>query len=62
MVLGDPGYYARFGFIQASRWKLSDEYGEGDAFQAMELIPGVMPPGGGLVQYGPEFSLFGHSQ
>src|SRR2546426_538557 len=27
VVLGEPGYYGRFGFAPASRWGLSDEYG-----------------------------------
>ncbi len=36
VVLGDPGYYGRFGFKPASEWALHDEYGGGDAFQALE--------------------------
>ena len=59
VVLGDPDYYCRFGFVPASRWNLSDEYDGGAAFQAMELQPTSIPAGGGLVRYGAEFSIFG---
>ncbi|MDZ4689643.1 MAG: N-acetyltransferase [Planctomycetaceae bacterium] len=58
VVLGDPGYYGRFGFQAASRWQLSGEYGGGDVFQALELILGSIPVGGGLVRYAPEFAIF----
>jgi putative acetyltransferase len=56
VVLGEPHYYGRFGFVPASGWGLSDEYGGGDAFQALELRPGAIPASGGLVQYSPEFA------
>jgi putative acetyltransferase len=56
VVLGDPDYYRRFGFAPARRSGLRDEYGGGDAFQALELRPGAIPAGGGLVQYAPEFA------
>ena len=56
VVLGDPDYYGRFGFVAATRWKLSDEYGGGDAFQALELRPGALAGHGGLVRYAPEFA------
>jgi putative acetyltransferase len=57
VVLGDPHYYRRFGFLPAAQWKLSDEYGGGDAFQAMELGAGIIPRSGGIVRYAPEFSM-----
>jgi putative acetyltransferase len=59
VVLGSPKYYGRFGFGPASAVGLVDEYDGGAAFQAMELVPGVMPVGAGLVRYGPEFAAFG---
>jgi putative acetyltransferase len=59
VVLGDPGYYRRFGFMPASGWGLRDEYGGKDAFQAMELRPGAIPAGGGVVRYSPEFNALG---
>jgi putative acetyltransferase len=58
VVLGDPAYYARFGFQPASRWGWTDEYGGGEAFQAIILQPGVAPATDGLVRYAPEFSRF----
>ena len=54
VVLGDPGYYRRFGFTPAREWGLSDEYGGGEAFQALELRPGSVPRGAGVVRYAPE--------
>ena len=59
VVLGDPNYYGRFGFLAARTWGLRDEYQGGDAFQAIELMPGAAPPGGGLVQYAPQFASLG---
>jgi putative acetyltransferase len=56
VVLGEPHYYRRFGFRRASTRGLKDEYGGGDAFQALELRPGAIPPGGGRVSYAPEFA------
>lgn len=58
VVLGDPDYYFRFGFRAAQLFGLSDEYGGDDAFQALELKPGGLPQGAGLVRYGPEFAMF----
>lgn len=57
VVLGDPTYYRRCGFLPAEGWGLSDEYGGGEAFQALELRPASIPTGGGLVRYAPEFSV-----
>jgi hypothetical protein len=56
VVLGDPGYYSRFGFVAARRFGLVDEYGGDDAFQVAELADGSVPVGAGLVRYGPEFA------
>jgi len=56
VVLGDPAYYGRFGFAPASQWGLSGEYGGGDAFQALELIPGTIRHGVLLIRYAPEFA------
>ena len=57
VVLGDPWYYGRFGFKPAREWALRDEYGGGDAFQALELQPGTIPTGGGTVVYAPQFAM-----
>jgi len=56
VVLGSPAYYGRFGFRAATEFGLSDEYGGGPAFQAVELIAGTLPVSGGLVRYAPEFA------
>lgn len=56
VVLGDPAYYGRFGFSPASEFGLSDAYGGGSAFQVLELIPGNLPYGAGLVAYAPAFA------
>jgi predicted N-acetyltransferase YhbS len=57
VVLGEPAYYERFGFTGASGWGLLDEYGAGPAFQVLELRPGGVPRGAGLVRYVDEFAL-----
>lgn len=59
VVLGDPAYYGRFGFRPASRWGLRDEYGGGDAFQALEFQPGAIPHRQTTVRYAPEFAALG---
>ena len=58
VLVGAPGYYARFGFSAASAFDLRDEYGAGSAFQVIELAKGTIPRDGGLVRYAPEFALF----
>ena len=58
VLLGEPAYYARFGFEAASAVGLRDEYGGGPAFQVIELVEGTMPTDGGLVRYAPEFAQF----
>jgi putative acetyltransferase len=57
VVLGDPRYYGRFGFNTTAAHGLCDEFRGGDAFQVIELRPGAIPPGVGLVRYAPEFAL-----
>lgn len=59
VVLGDPRYYARFGFEPGERYALRDEYEGGEAFQALELVPGAAPAAGGRVQYSAEFAALG---
>jgi putative acetyltransferase len=58
VVLGDPAYYARFGFRTAIEFGLSDEFQGGEHFQAIELIPGQLPHNAGVVRYAPEFNAF----
>lgn len=56
-VLGDPQFYARFGFIPAEESALRCEYTvpEG-AFRVLELEPGALQHCRGLVRYCPEFA------
>ena len=56
VVLGHAAYYPRFGFRRADELGLSNEYGAGAEFMAMELVPGSLAAGG-LVQYAPEFQV-----
>lgn len=58
VVLGEPDYYAQFGFRPAPDYGLHDAYGGGAAFQALELETGALPVDAGLVSYAPEFELF----
>ncbi len=55
VVLGDPAYYARFGFQPAANWQLQDEYGGGDAFQAIVLDKNALLGKQGLVLYAAPF-------
>ena len=56
LVLGDPGYYTRFGFVPASRFGLKCPFpAPEDAFMAIELQPGAFTGVSGLAQYGHEF-------
>jgi putative acetyltransferase len=59
VVLGHPDYYPRFGFRRASERGLGNEYGADEAFMVLELLPGSLPAGGGLVRYATEFALVG---
>ena len=56
VVLGVPSYYSRFGFKSADSWELCYKNGYAEAFQVMELVPGAIPAGGGVVDYAPEFT------
>jgi copper homeostasis protein CutC len=56
VVLGDPEYYARFGFVAAAPLGLASRYGgEDGAFQALELRPGAADAQRGVVEYDPAF-------
>ena len=56
VVLGHPEFYGRFGFERASGRGLGNEYGADEAFMVLELVPGAIPAGGGLVRYAEEFA------
>ena len=55
VLLGDPAYYSRFGFIPASEFGLGNEYGAADEFMVRELKPGVLRGASGVVKYVDEF-------
>ena len=57
VVVGEPGFYRRFGFIQASRWGLRWEVEVPEEnFLALELTPGALAGVSGGVRYRPEFT------
>jgi putative acetyltransferase len=55
VVLGEPGYYSRFGFGQASAKGLGNEYGVDEHFMVTEVSDGVLDSVGGTVRYREEF-------
>ena len=59
VVLGEPHYYRRFGFARAGDRGVANEYGTVEEFMLLELRPGAVSPGGGLVKYAPEFAALG---
>jgi putative acetyltransferase len=59
VVLGNPRYYSRFGFLRASGHWLDNEYNEDDAFMVIELQDGALQEVRGLVKYAPEFHAAG---
>ena len=56
LVLGDPVYYARFGFVPAARFGLKCPFpADEENFMAIELEPGAFAGVAGTVRYGHEF-------
>jgi putative acetyltransferase len=57
VVVGHPSYYPRFGFVRASVHGLRYEQPVPDeVFMALELRPGALSGGGGIVKYHREFA------
>ena len=56
IVLGHPDYYPRFGFSAALAKPLAAPY-SGEAFMALELVPGALSGAGGRVVYPPAFDI-----
>lgn len=56
VVLGHPDYYPRFGFSAALARKLASPF-SGEAFMALELVPGALAGQVGTVTYPPAFEL-----
>lgn len=59
VVLGEPRFYAQFGFATASRMGFQNEYRAGDEFMAIALREGSPDDVSGLVRYGDEFRALG---
>jgi len=55
VVLGDPGYYSRFGFERASEYGLGSEYDAGEGFMVKPLYEGALDTVDGIVRYQPAF-------
>ena len=56
LVIGDPVYYARFGFVPAARFGLNCPFPASDnSFMAIELEPGAFAGASTTVRYGNEF-------
>jgi putative acetyltransferase len=58
VVLGHPTYYPRFGFSAELACPLVSPFGGGDAWMALELVPGSLAGVAGQVQYPPPFERF----
>ncbi|MCP4564957.1 MAG: N-acetyltransferase [Bosea sp.] len=56
IVLGHPGYYPRFGFSAALAQNLASPF-SGEAFMALELMPGALAGKQGSVSYPSAFGL-----
>lgn len=55
IVLGDPAYYGRFGFTAAAARPLASPFA-GEAFMALELVPGALGGVQGTVRYPAAFA------
>ena len=58
IVLGHPDYYPRFGFSAQLARALKGPF-TGDAFMALELVPGALHGVDGQVVYPPPFGIVG---
>lgn len=56
IVLGHPGYYPRFGFSAALAARLASPF-PGEAFMALELVPGALRGEAGRVRYPDAFGI-----
>jgi putative acetyltransferase len=56
IVLGHPDYYPRFGFSAKLAESLSSPFGGGQAWMALDLMPGALAGMVGRVQYPPPFN------
>jgi len=55
VLIGDPAYYSRFGFLRAADFGLENEYGVHDEFMVLPLRDGALDGVSGMVKYLQEF-------
>ena len=56
VVLGDPAYYGRFGFVPGEQYNMKCQWDvPKDAFQVIELRSGEFEGRNGVIEYCPEF-------
>lgn len=58
VVLGHPEFYPCFGFSAKLAQPLVSPFGVGEAWMAMELVPGALEGVVGKVEYPPPFGVF----
>ena len=58
MVLGHPKFYRRFGFSSNLALSVKSPFGGGEAWMALELIPGALEDIEGRIEYSSPFSMF----
>ncbi len=56
VVVGEPSYYSRFGFLRAGDFNLKNEYGVDDEFRVIEMRTGILNNVSGLIKNQPEFA------
>ena len=56
VVVGEPAYYARFGFLPGNSLGLDNEYGVVDEFMVLELRQGSLEGVRAVVRYSAEFA------
>ena len=59
VVLGDPHFSSRFGFLRAKDHRLGNEYNADEEFMVLELRAGALHGVTGMVKYQPEFKEAG---
>ena len=59
VVLGNPAYYSRFGFVRARGHGLDNDYYADEDFMVIELKPNALEGIRGTVKYQPEFAETG---
>jgi putative acetyltransferase len=55
LVLGHPDFYPRFGFSAELARRLESPFGGGEAWMALELVPGALEGVEGRAEYSPPF-------